>query len=502
MRGAGHRGTRPHRWTALTALFCLLAACAQRPAAPDRPADEAAHPPGSATPIHAWVQLGPAGAEARLTIPGEAPCPPIEIDGTARPTALRAPPSAGSRSANPAFDPPFPVRVCAASLPAGTRTARVAGQTLPLPAPAVRRLVVLGDTGCRVRMPADGRGDPIQDCTDPEAWPWARLAAEAARHAPDLVIHLGDYHYRETCAAPGPCAALAQRGIQAGYGWTPWADDFLDPARPLLARAPWLFVRGNHENCDRAGEGWMRLLAPGAYTPCPDQRYKSASRSLPGNNRTAPAWRVDLGGTDLLVVDNAAHEDYRAAAATPEVSAHLAEQLAPLAAPDHAPERPLWLLAHKPLWYDLLAPELPANALQAFLGGGRAPARLQAVFSGHMHAFASLHFPPEADSRYPGGRPAQIVVGGSGTQLEAADPQSPLFEGRDGPGSRERRHPGPRPYEGIAAAGGILLNRFAFLLLERTDAAWRGTLIGPDGTVITRCRLADGTKIFDCPFPD
>jgi len=34
------------------------------------------------------------------------------------------------------------------------------------------------------------------------------------------------------------------------------------PAAPLLAAAPWLLVRGNHESCDRAGQGWWRFLDP------------------------------------------------------------------------------------------------------------------------------------------------------------------------------------------------------------------------------------------------
>ena len=53
----------------------------------------------------------------------------------------------------------------------------------------------------------------------------------------------------------------------AGCANSPWATvgtpgmrDFFTPARSPLAAAPWVFVRGNHESCNRAGQGWWRLL--------------------------------------------------------------------------------------------------------------------------------------------------------------------------------------------------------------------------------------------------
>ncbi len=49
-------------------------------------------------------------------------------------------------------------------------------------------------------------------------------------------------------------------GSPWGYGWDAWNADFFTPAAPLLAAAPWAAVRGNHESCARAGQGWWRFL--------------------------------------------------------------------------------------------------------------------------------------------------------------------------------------------------------------------------------------------------
>jgi len=104
-------------------------------------------------------------------------------------------------------------------------------------------------------------------CDDPAAWPFARVAMTAAGFAPDLVIHVGDYHYRETpCADRAGCANSPH-----GDTWRAWQADFFDPAEGLLASAPWIMLRGNHEDCLRAGAGWqlLRLLftMPSQFSP-------------------------------------------------------------------------------------------------------------------------------------------------------------------------------------------------------------------------------------------
>lgn len=400
---------------------------------------------------------------------------------------------------NPAFEPGFEVSSCELELSTSTRDVLVEGRRLQLPKHETRRIVVLGDTGCRIKVPATGKADPIQDCANPDAWPWPKIAAAAARVQPDLVIHVGDYHYREVCDDPAACRPLREQGVVVGYGWAGWDADFFTPAAPLLGVAPWVFVRGNHENCDRGGEGWMRFLAPGPYRACPNQRFRTAGRSQLGNNLTADAYRIELDASLALVIaDNSGHEDYRPASQTPHDLAVFRQTLAALR--QAPPTQTLWLLSHKPLWYDLLAPVSQPNAFQTVIREAL-PANLQASFAGHLHAFETINFLPDADAHYSAGRPAQVIVGGGGSQLEALDPKSAFYEGHSGSGSTERSQPDGRLYDGIAAASGILLNRYSFLLLERDDQGWQGTVLDSEARPLSRCRLSGGRKEMACTFP-
>src|SRR5207249_3297062 len=83
--------------------------------------------------------------------------------------------------------------------------------------------VVIGDSGCRMKR-AD---DAWQSCNDPNGWPFLRIAAAAARLKPDLVLHVGDYHYRENAC---PARRPGCEGSPWGYGWDTWNADFFGPA--------------------------------------------------------------------------------------------------------------------------------------------------------------------------------------------------------------------------------------------------------------------------------
>lgn len=116
--------------------------------------------------------------------------------------------------------------------------------------------MIVGDTGCRMK------GDTIQDCSgkgDGEPWRWAQIAATATAQKPDLIIHVGDYLYREI---PCPEGNKNCEGSPYGDTWATWDIDFFEPVGDLLTAAPWIFVRGNHEDCNRAWKGWFLLLDP------------------------------------------------------------------------------------------------------------------------------------------------------------------------------------------------------------------------------------------------
>ena len=87
---------------------------------------------------------------------------------------------------------------------------------MPLPKAEPQRIVVLGDSGCRMKK-AD---NAWQACGDAAAWPFETVANAAAEFKPDLVMHVGDYHYRENAcpadvagckASPWGCRARPAR---------------------------------------------------------------------------------------------------------------------------------------------------------------------------------------------------------------------------------------------------------------------------------------------------
>lgn len=199
----------------------------------------------------------------------------------------------------------------------------------------VDRVVVIGDTGCRVKGPTafvqagDGTatgGDRLQDCTSEASWPYNKLARVAASFNPDLVLHNGDMHYREgfpegTEVAFGGTANAANGGTQSDnaavkakfaaagigdsitYGWRAWEEDFFKASGPLLAIAPWALTRGNHELCDRAAQGWYRFLDPRNFPKSGAAYAKSDEPEYDGTDGAAANFKY-VRGSSFSVAKN------------------------------------------------------------------------------------------------------------------------------------------------------------------------------------------------------
>lgn len=357
-------------------------------------------------------------------------CPALAVDGDPRPMQVRAATDGGN----------FPVTVCEAPLRNGTRSATVAGQALPLPDLVPHRILLIGDTGCRMEAP-----DDFQACNDPAAWPFAKVAARAAAWRPDLVIHLGDYHYRESAC---PSGNVGCAGNPAGDTWASWRADFFTPAAPLLRAAPWIFIRGNHEACARAGEGWFRFLEPRARpATCTDE--------------TEP-YVVPLGEAVVGVIDSSAASDTKA---DPGDVARYAGQLDRLASM-RPPYR--WLVTHRPVWsaVNIGQPTLATGnkTLQAAIRG-RLPDSVTLLLAGHVHLFEALAFGDR--------RPPMMIVGNSGTELDAeiTQPVAGL------------------PIDGVTVTSATIIRAFGYTTIESSAGAWRATIHDVDGRVVTECTL-------------
>jgi hypothetical protein len=389
----------------------------------------------AAEPLARWVEFGADGALSvrAVVAPGSA-CPAVTADGATVAAQPRGAP-----------DGAFPVQVCEAKVPATAGHLAIGGTALPTLPATVNRIVAFGDTGCRLE------GRAVQDCDNPAVWPFPVVAKTAAARRPDLVIHVGDYYYRET-ACPAGRAGCA--GSPFGDNWPTWKADLFDPAAPLFAAAPWVVVRGNHEVCKRGGAGWGHLLDPHpAGAACAD--------------RSAP-YRLAVGGLNLLLFDGADADDFFA---RPEKVATYAAQMATLLAdaPAHS-----WLVTHRPVW------SMAQGGLSGLVGNlteqqaihGAVPAGLDLVLSGHLHDFISYDFGPE--------RPAQLIVGtGGDTLLPLGD--APIAGAQ---------------IDGMTVRKGFASERFGYFVMERVATGWEGTLYAPDDAVLARCRLAG--RELDC----
>jgi hypothetical protein len=379
----------------------------------------------------AWLEFGPDGTLiARAIVDGA--CPALLVDGFEIGMTHRAPASDA-----------FPVVACEGTVPFGTTRASILNQDLPLPDGPLGRIAVIGDTGCRI----NDWEKKYQACNDPEAWPFDQVAQAVADWNPDLIVHVGDYLYRES---PCPADMPGCQGSPHGDNWVTWDADFFTPAAPLLSAAPWLFMRGNHETCDRNPAGWFIFLDPRRYQPA-CQRF------------TEP-YVTTLPGVSFAVIDSAEAAD---TSETPEETAEYKRQfdlLAELTPPGS------WLVTHRPVWGILegKGSEFEVeNATYASATGSSLNADFALVLSGHIHVAESIAFDEASD------RPPQLISGNAGTALDEIPTASPTAGELGDPAVTEAE----------------TLSAFGFMTLEPSGAEWIATQRDKAGKPLLGCVL-------------
>ena len=287
------------------------------------------------------------------------------------------------------------------------------------PADGPRRIIVLGDTGCRDKW--DDKKQDGQIC-DAANWPFERVAAAAAGDNPDLVLHVGDYMYIDV------------------DGWSAWQTAFFEPAEPLLKAAPWVMVRGNHERCGKFGQaphGYYLFFGFGDVEACKDDGELSASyaldlsqdhRLIVADSATAFAFNVQKA----LTASNGGEGD---SSQNENIFGGI-DQLAKEAGPG---AKTVWLTTHVPVFAlekcevssediekklkknetkcinssnALFEADSPESSAKMYADWQGAPvAGVDAIISGDRHVF-QLVKPP--------GNPLQVTVGTGGVNLDPA----------------------------------------------------------------------------------
>tara|TARA_R110001599_G_scaffold353861_1_gene600716 strand:- start:52380 stop:53858 length:1479 start_codon:yes stop_codon:yes gene_type:complete len=382
----------------------------------------------------------------------------------------------------------FPITVCEARAPFGQAISVVGfGVTIAAASRDPAKVLVYGDSGCD--------GGAYQDCSNHSAWPFALLSNQGVHDQPDLILHMGDYNYRGTpgqiringetqlvydagdqdpnnpnCSLEKPYCSMNARGSDAPDQWNNWWLDFFAPAANLLPRAPWIFARGNHELCSRAGPGWFYLLDTGSNLPGAAYRQRKCLHQndpTPPNDSglkqlsTVSPYVVDLGSLRIAVIDSAnACDNFSPQKTTDEYSrqfSSLRDHLSGTAAS--------WVLTHRPIWGVTSGSGSINQTLQTALAAstaGRLPDSVKLTLAGHMHRYESLTF---AEGVH---RPPQIVIGNSGVALADDKP---------GPCIGETRADN-------APACGAIEAGFGYLTLSPGNGedwrAWEGVVAGLD----------------------
>ncbi len=371
--------TSPKHWitTGLASLLFMAALTAPITAT-------ATTPPAPPPILAAWTQLA-SGTDMsiRAIVQGTiqaADCPTVTGGQSALNMTLRAGPEAG--------DPgDFPNTVCEVSLPRDATSRTVGGFTVPGVPTNIDSVTIMGDTGCRLSKWVKVK----QACNHPTAWPFETVADSVASSEGDLVIHVGDYLYRET-----PCPDPAECGTVWGLNWASWEADWFTPARTLNSKRPLFLTRGNHEDCVRSWRGWYRYFSPNAYA---DRLVNGAC-----NNHDAPI-SVNFDNFRLVMFDssNISYND-------------IGDKLDFDQLPKATPGLATWFVTHRPAWaaYNAepykdysYAGDTPLrtayqNASQTFRDA------MQMMVAGHVHIGQAILIP---------GSPTQLIIGNGGTSL-------------------------------------------------------------------------------------
>lgn len=430
---------------------------------------------------------------ARALVRAEATCPQVSVSGAGGDRELDMTPRRPGATAQPAF---ASLLACSAPLPAGLTSATVAGLTIPAALPdEVDEVAILADSGCRVDEKR------IQDCNSRDGWPLAQMAERIAAARPDVILDPGDYYYREiACPAedaakcsPGPSPTPGMPFDENDQGWL---YEMIEPMSPMFPVAPIAFLRGNHEDCGRAGNGFFLYLDPrdGVEDLCAPQQTGDGLQAHPP--QTTPTWAFDLpiaanGGRELRVamVDSAYGTDKELTDWVDKQRVSYSEAAA-LTTP--TPGRESWLLTHRPLFAVIADVNLPKDdpLADTWSSDGQMVAsyglldNYSMILASHNHYLQATQIP---------GQPGALIMGNGGALL---DPPGEYYIPAYGPLTRADGQPlvpGLAPYPNATMLWTKVDYGYGIARPGTEPGAWTIDEFRFDGAPLGVCDLANRT---------
>ena len=436
-------------------------------------------------PIAAYSLVAPNGASpsglvARAVVPLGAGCPRLEVVKSSGATqSIAMTPRSAPTSTGAAFTS---VLACTADIPANAAQARIGTAEIPAAMPAqVKRMAIFGDSGCRLK------GSAIQNCASSATWPLGSIATSIANDDPDLIVFTGDFFYRE---------AACPDSLLAGCGGSPspisgmpfkdtaysWAADVFVPMSPMFSQAPIVVTRGNHEACDRGGNGYFLYFDPrkGSEGSCAPIVGADGTLSVPRNNLN-PSYASDIKldakrSVRFVVVDSSYGWDCQVSdiGATQRARYEQAQAL--------ATGHTSWLLVHRPVvaWQ----PNSDCGPQGGWISADQTVASAgllgsyQMMLSSHIHVAEAVNIP---------GLPGQLVIGNGGTLLE--DVLGPIPTTGAGPTFPGVSYPAP--------TSSWMVSRFGYVLATpKAGKDWAMQMRDPSGQTFATCSLK--SKIVNC----
>lgn len=315
----------------------------------------------------------------------------------------------------------------------GSVNVEIRNKVIKLPGYNIKRFVVIGDSGCESSFFSSDHD--FQNCKDPKAWPFKEIADKITALKADFVVHMGDYAYRNKYTSE--IDKVKNEQMQ----WFFMRDEFFDPAYNLLNTTPMVFVRGNHESCDKMGIAWFQYFSS----------YKHDSICKPEEE----PFDLSFNDLNMIILDTSAVHGGKDFSST-ELSKYkkLFSNLNKNAK-DFS-----WLLVHQPIVAlkklnetEFFPDKLNAAVLnEAF--DKKYVKKFPVAISGHFHVLAHLQRNND--------KMEQFIVGNGGTSLHKA--KQKFYQYNDG-----------------QAVGEVTPN-FGYLVFDKiADDTWKATGFDIDG---------------------
>lgn len=428
---------------------------------------------------------------ARALVASTEHCPSVKAYGESGFTEIQMSPRLPGPNAAPAFSA---IVACSASLPVGLHSASINGHKIPAAMPSsINKIGLFADSGCRLDK------YKVQDCNDPDGWPLAQIAGRIAAEQPDLIIDPGDYIYREVKCPDdrqNECGGTIgpMNGMPFSESDIGWVQEFLQPAAALFPVAPIAFLRGNHEDCGRAGNGWFLYLDPfpGSETLC--DPYIGEDGLETASPQTTPAWTFDAvvrpGRTLRIAMVDSAYGTDREVTPWIDKQRVIYQQAAASTTPTNGVES--WLVTHRPLFALISTTLLPKNDPNAepWTSDGQMIASYgllgtyDMILSSHDHDAQVTQIP---------GQPAAVILGNGGALLEPATGYDLPAHGPLAKPNGSPLVPGITPYPNASFLWTRVQYGYAIAQPGTAPGTWTIRHFDFDGTPSASCGLASRT---------